>query len=110
MRESTYHVLAALMDGPQYGYAIIKHVETASGGRVRLAIGTLYSALERLSADDLVTVVNEEIVNGRARRYYALTETGAAALRAEALRMATASRMVTDRGFGAAAASRVDPA
>jgi PadR family transcriptional regulator, regulatory protein PadR len=44
-----------------------------------------------------VQPVREEIVNGRARRSYELTEKGAAALRAEAMRMAAAARVVTSR-------------
>jgi DNA-binding PadR family transcriptional regulator len=43
-----------------------------------------------------VQVVNEEIVNGRARRYYALTDGGRAALVAEAQRMADAAQVVID--------------
>jgi DNA-binding PadR family transcriptional regulator len=95
MREPTYFVLAALLDGPLHGYAIIKAAETASGGRVRLATGTLYSALDRLTTDGLVELVSEEIVNGRARRSYGLTPAGSARLRAEAKRMAEAAAVVS---------------
>ena len=49
MREPTYFVLASLLDGPLHGYAIIKRAEDMSGGRVRLATGTLYTALDRLT-------------------------------------------------------------
>jgi PadR family transcriptional regulator PadR len=97
MREPTYFVLAALLDGPLHGYAIIKAAGVASGGRVRLATGTLYAALDRLAGEQMIEVVREEIVNGRARRYYGLTPGGAAALREEAQRMAAAARLVTDR-------------
>ena len=45
LRESTYFILAALLDGPRHGYAIVKEVEQLSGGRVRLSAGTLYGAL-----------------------------------------------------------------
>jgi PadR family transcriptional regulator, regulatory protein PadR len=75
-----------------------------SGGRVRLATGTLYTALDRLTAEGLVELVREEIVNGRVRRSYGLTPPGAGALRAEAARMAEAARLVTDRGRGLKAA------
>jgi DNA-binding PadR family transcriptional regulator len=97
MREPTYFVLASLLDGALHGYAVIKRVEEVSDGRVRLAAGTLYAALDRLAGEGLVRVVDEETVNGRARRYYGLTSDGAAALRAEAARMAQAARLVTDR-------------
>jgi PadR family transcriptional regulator, regulatory protein PadR len=94
MREPTYFVLAALQDGPLHGYAIIKRAEGLSHGRVKLATGTLYTALDRLTAEGYVRLVSEEIVSGRARRCYGLTHTGAAALRAEATRMADAASLV----------------
>ena len=96
MREPTYFVLASLLGGPLHGYAIIKRAEQLSGGRVRLATGTLYTALDRLTADGHVELVSEETVGGRVRRSYGLTEDGAAALRGEAQRMAEAARIVTD--------------
>jgi DNA-binding PadR family transcriptional regulator len=46
---ATYFVLAALLEGPLHGYAIMKRAEEMSGGRVRLATGTLYAALDRLT-------------------------------------------------------------
>jgi len=97
MREPTYFVLVALLDGPLHGWAIIKAVEEASDGRVRLPTGTLYAALDRLSGEGLVALVSEEIVNGRARRRYGLTTAGASALRDEASRMARAAALVTGR-------------
>src|SRR5215469_18586740 len=100
MREPTYFVLAALLAGPLHGYAIIKRAEGMSGGRVRLATGTLYTALDRLTAEGHVRLVSEETVNGRIRRSYGLTDAGSAALRAEAQRMAEAARLVTgDQAF-----------
>ena len=104
MREPTYFVLASLLDGPLHGYAIIRRAEHLSGGRVRLATGTLYTALDRLTAEGLVELVSEEIVNGRARRSYGLTPSGSGALRAEAERMAEAARLVTNRSHRLTAA------
>ena len=98
IREPSYFVLASLLDGPLHGYAIIQHAEELSDGRVRLATGTLYTALDRLTGEGYVELVREEIVNGRIRRSYGLTSSGAGALRAEASRMAEAARLVTDRG------------
>ena len=95
MREPTYFVLASLLDGPLHGYAIIKRTEELSTGRVRLATGTLYTALDRLTAEGYVRLVSEETVAGRVRRSYGLTDRGSAALRAEAQRMAEAARLVT---------------
>ena len=98
MREPTYFILASLLQGPLHGYAIIKRAEELSGGRVRLATGTLYTALDRLTAEGSLRLVSDEIVNGRVRRSYGLTEPGAAALRAEAIRMAQAAQIVTRDG------------
>ncbi|TVZ02757.1 PadR family transcriptional regulator [Trebonia kvetii] len=87
MQEATFLILTALASGSQHGYAIITEVTEISGGRVRLRAGTLYTALDRLRADGLVAVEREEIVDGRLRRYYRLTDHGAVALRAEAARL-----------------------
>ena len=100
MREPTYFVLAALLRGPLHGYAIMKRAGELSGGRVRLATGTLYTALDRLTAEGHVELVSEERVGGRVRRTYGLTQSGSAALRAEAVRMAEAARLVTGSGVG----------
>lgn len=97
MREPTYYVLAALLDGPLHGHAIIKQAETLSQGRVRLAAGTLYAALDRLTREGLIATAGHETVNGRERHYYTLTTTGTTALHTEAERMAAAARLVTTR-------------
>ncbi|HUD37655.1 MAG TPA: PadR family transcriptional regulator [Streptosporangiaceae bacterium] len=113
MREPTYFVLASLLDGPLHGYAIIKRAAELSQGRVKLATGTLYAALDRLSSAGYIRLVSEEIVNGRARRHYALTDAGTAALRAEAARLADAAGVVTggaERRQPGAAALKARPA
>jgi DNA-binding PadR family transcriptional regulator len=84
MREPTFLILAALAVRPMYGYAVIQEVSELSGGRVVIPAGTLYAALERLSAEGLVAPEGSEIVEGRHRRYYRLTDAGAAALAADA--------------------------
>jgi PadR family transcriptional regulator, regulatory protein PadR len=97
MREPTYFTLAALLDGPLHGYAIAKRAEAVSDGRVRLTAGTLYAALDRLLGQGLIAVDGEEVVGGRARRYYRLTASGRRALQAEAARLADAAEVVVSR-------------
>jgi DNA-binding PadR family transcriptional regulator len=97
MREPTYFLLTTLLDGPLHGHGIIKRAEEMSGGRLRLAAGTLYAALDRLDREGLIEAAHQETVNGRVRQYYALTDSGDAAVRAEADRMAQAARLVTAR-------------
>jgi DNA-binding PadR family transcriptional regulator len=87
MQEATFMILTALADGSQHGYGIVADVREISAGRVRLRPGTLYTALDRLRADELITVDREEIVDGRLRRYYRLTPAGAERLGAEAARL-----------------------
>lgn len=97
LREPSYFVLAALLDGRLHGYAVVKRVQELSGGRVKLAAGSLYSVIDRLLGEGLVIADGQEIVNGRARRYYRLTDDGHAVLTEEADRLATAARVVHDR-------------
>jgi DNA-binding PadR family transcriptional regulator len=94
---AAYFVLAALQDGPRHGYGIIKRAAELSDGRVRLAAGTLYGALDRLTERALIVPDREEVVEGRTRRYYRLTDQGMEALAAEAARMEQAARVVTRR-------------
>jgi PadR family transcriptional regulator, regulatory protein PadR len=97
LRAPSYFVLAALLDGPLHGYVIIKRVSALSEDSVRLAAGTLYAILDRLTDAALIEVVKEEIVNGRARRYYALTTQGRDTVRVEAERLAAAATIVTNQ-------------
>jgi DNA-binding PadR family transcriptional regulator len=99
---ASYFVLAALLDGPRHGYGIIKRAAELSDGRVRLAAGTLYGALDRLAERGLVLPGQEEVVQWRTRRYYRLTDQGAEALAAEAARMEQAARVVTRRSVSTA--------
>ena len=87
MREPTFLILAAVVPGPLHGYAILGAVEELSQGRVRLRAGTLYAALDRLEREGSVAIDREEIVDGRLRRSYRITEAGLAALEANAQRL-----------------------
>lgn len=100
MSEPTYFILASLLDGPLHGYAIIKRAEEQSGGRVRLPVGTLYGALDRLAGNGLIAVDREEIVDGRPRRYFTITDDGVYAVTQEAKRMEQAARIVVRRRPG----------
>lgn len=96
LREPAFLILTALAGGPLHGYGLISEVSGLSGGRVTLRPGTLYGALDRLTEDGHVTPDHDEVVDGRLRRYYRLTDTGAALLEAEASRLrANADAAVT---------------
>ena len=97
MQEATFLILTALAGGSQHGYGIITDVEQISKRRVRLRAGTLYTALERLRTYHLIDVDREEIVEGRLRRYYRLTPTGAARLAEEADRLRANAHVAMSR-------------
>jgi DNA-binding PadR family transcriptional regulator len=87
MQEPTFFILTALAGEPLHGYAVMQTVNRISDGRLTLRPGTLYTALDRLTADGLIEVDREEIADSRMRRYYRLTDSGAAALAADAARL-----------------------
>ncbi|GAA0945631.1 PadR family transcriptional regulator [Nonomuraea longicatena] len=95
--EPMFLALTALVDRPRHGYGVVQEVERLSGGRVQLKIGTLYGVLDRLSAEGLVELDREEVQRGRLRRYYRLTDDGAAALQAEAERVAANAAVARTR-------------
>jgi DNA-binding PadR family transcriptional regulator len=97
MREPTFLILTALADAPRHGYGIIQEVGELSGGRVKLLTGTLYTALERLTAEGLVVLDREEQVGGRGRRYFRLTAEGRGALRAETVRLRALTTAAEER-------------
>lgn len=87
MHEVSFLILTALAGDIQHGYGIIADVEQISTGRVRLRAGTLYAALDRLSGEGLIRPDREEVVDGRLRRYYAITADGRERLTEEAGRL-----------------------
>lgn len=80
MREPTFWVLTVLAAGRRHGYALMQETRELSEGRVDLKVATLYAALERLGTQGLVAVDGDEVVDGRLRRYFRLTDAGASAL------------------------------
>lgn len=81
--ESAFWILTALAVGRRHGYAIIRDASDASGGAVHLKATTLYAVLERLEDEGLVEQDGDEVVGGRTRRYFRLTDSGAQVLRVE---------------------------
>ncbi len=58
-----------------YGYEITQKVKELSNGEFRLTEGALYPALHKLEADGLLET-STELVDGRVRKYYALSVDG----------------------------------
>ena len=97
LREPSFLILTALAAGAQHGYGIMTDVTDISGGRVRLRAGSLYAALNRLTVEGLVEFDREEIVAGRLRRYYRLTQAGGQRLAAEVDQLARTTAVARRR-------------
>src|SRR5580700_4901379 len=97
LREPTFLILTALAAGARHGYAIMTDVAGISEGRVRLRPGSLYAALNRLLVEGLIEFDREEIVDGRLRRYYRLTDPGAHRLAAEVDRLSRTTAVARQR-------------
>jgi len=74
LTEATYYILLSLVQ-PLHGYGIMKKVEAMSEGRVQLAAGTLYGALNTLLENKLIQLIGEDEANPR-RKIYQMTELG----------------------------------
>jgi DNA-binding PadR family transcriptional regulator len=102
-----YHVLVALAEDEQHGYAIIKAVSRLTDGEVTLSTGTLYGIIKRLLAEGMIVESARRPAAARddeRRRYYRLTEFGRRVVVAEAERLqkmiaaARATRLLADPG------------
>lgn len=105
---SKFFILRVLHDGPLHGYDIARLVERRTNGCCSPTEGTIYPVLREFEAGGFVTAT-EEVVGGRQRRVYALTDAGRAAFRValDAWMEATAALQDTGRTFAAADQARV---
>ena len=84
LTESTYYILLSLVT-PQHGYGIMQRTEALSGGRVRLAAGTLYGALNALCEKGWIRLLPSE--EESRKKEYILTPKGREVLEAELERL-----------------------
>jgi len=69
-------VLKTLEHEPNHGFGITLHVQSVSGGLLRMEEGSLYPALHRMEKQKLIRGEWRTTPNGRRARFYSLTETG----------------------------------
>ena len=93
-------ILKSVSRGPLHGYGIARWIEEITGDEVLVEDGSLYPALHRLQAMNLLTSEWGTSESGRRVKRYTITEQGLAQLRAEASRWARFSTAVT-RALGA---------
>ena len=67
LTEAVYYILLSLHT-PLHGYGIMQNAETLSGGRVRLAAGTLYGALGTMLEKKWIIAL-PEAERGRKKEY-----------------------------------------
>ena len=70
-------IILKLLSGQErmYGYEISMRVKELSEGKILLKDGSLYPALQKMTGDGLLSF-KEEIVGGRVRKYYYITQRG----------------------------------
>ena len=84
LTESTYYILLSLYH-PRHGYGIMQQTEQLSGGRVLLAAGTLYGALNSLCEKGWIRPLPAE--QGSRKKEYQLTAEGLHVLKQELARL-----------------------
>ena len=94
LTEAVYYILLSLME-PMHGYGIMLNVDKLSGGRLKLAAGTLYGAISTMQDKGWITALAGEADSRK--KEYVITEAGQAVLRAEYRRL----RELVDNGRAA---------
>ncbi|MBR5537702.1 MAG: helix-turn-helix transcriptional regulator [Clostridia bacterium] len=73
LTEGVYYILLSLLQ-PLHGYGIIQNVDGLSGGRVRLAAGTLYGAINTLLEKGWIIALEGEADSRK--KEYVITDLG----------------------------------
>ena len=73
LTEAVYYILLSLVE-PMHGYGIMQNVEQLSNGRVKLAAGTLYGAINTLLEKGWIVALSGE--KGSRKKEYLITEQG----------------------------------
>ena len=89
LTEAVYYILLSLYT-PLHGYGIMQKVEGLSGGRVRLAAGTLYGALNTMLEKRWIRALPE--ISGDRKKEYEITERGREVAGAELARLQELAR------------------
>ena len=84
LTEAVYYILLSLLT-PRHGYGIMQNAEMLSGGRVKLAAGTLYGAINSLLEKGWIMALAGE--KDSRKKEYVITEDGKTVLQAELQRL-----------------------
>jgi DNA-binding PadR family transcriptional regulator len=94
--QPVFAILLSLAEEPRHGYALMKDIETISGGQVRLTTGTLYGALRRLLESGWIAPFDQPDTS-RDKQAYRLTASGRRRLKLEVDRLKNLTRVATLR-------------
>lgn len=75
MSLSKFFVLSVLHRKPMHGYEVVQAVERSTNGCCSPSEGTVYPMLNEFEAGGYLSLTNE-VVQGRSRKVYALTDKG----------------------------------
>lgn len=92
LTEAVYYILLSLMK-PMHGYGIMQNVEQISNGRVKLAAGTLYGAINTLLEKGWIVSLPAE--KDSRKKEYQITEQGKQILEIELIRLREPGRTWT---------------
>ena len=84
LTEAVYYILLSLLT-PRHGYGIMQNAELLSAGRVKLAAGTLYGAINSLLERGWIMALPGE--KDSRKKEYVITADGKAVLKAEIQRL-----------------------
>ena len=84
LTEAVYYILLSLTE-PLHGYGIMQNVSQLSNGRVNLAAGTLYGAINTLLEKNWIRALPGE--SDSRKKAYVITETGKQMLMSELTRL-----------------------
>jgi DNA-binding PadR family transcriptional regulator len=84
LTEAVYYILLSLLT-PRHGYGIMQNAELLSAGRVKLAAGTLYGAINSLLEKGWIMALPGE--KDSRKKEYVITEDGKTVLKAEIQRL-----------------------
>lgn len=84
LTEAVYYILLSIVT-PLHGYGIMQNIEKLSGGRVKLAAGTLYGAISTMLEKGWIISVAKE--KDSRKKEYQITPLGKEIVKAEIRRL-----------------------
>jgi DNA-binding PadR family transcriptional regulator len=91
--QAMFHILVALAERDQHGYAIMQDVAARTNGKLKLSPGTLYGSIKKMLGDGLIQEIEPKLGSAsnedERRRNYRLTRFGRQVAAAEADRFSS---------------------